>query len=332
MNFPKLGKLVTLSAKSVWLYEAQTFTPWLAGNLDLLGEALGIGELELKSTEVPAGEFRLDILAEDANGSPVLIENQFGKTDHSHLGQLITYMASQRKDATAIWIAEKIREDHRAAIDWLNSTTAEGFDFFAVEVEALQIGDSDPAPFFRVVAQPNNWSRAVDAKVAAEQDLAQRHVLRMAYWNSFADFLKIRDISFSVRRDHKDHWHEFKTGRSWFVISSTINTQKKRVGVELYIHRDPLKNAIRALEKDRQTIEQEIGEPLDWQELPGKKASRIALYRYNIDPSDESKYPEIHEWMLDKMQCFRTVFAPRVKVLKLVGDELSGEDATDELS
>jgi hypothetical protein len=329
MNFPKLGKLVTLSAKSVWLYEAQTFTPWLAENLDLLGDALGIGELELKSTEVPAGEFRLDILAEDANGNLVLIENQFGKTDHGHLGQLITYMASQRKDTTAIWIAEKVRDDHRAAIDWLNATTTDGFDFFAVEVEALKIGDSDPAPFFRVVAKPNNWSRAVDAKVAAEQYLAQRHILRMSYWNSFSEFLKSRDTTFSVRKDNKDSWHEFKTGRSWFVISATLNAQKKRVGVELYIHRDPHKNAIRALEKDRTAIEQEIGAALEWQELPGKKASRIVLYRNDVDLANEGVYNDIHEWMLDKMQRFRKVFGPLVKILKFDGDYQSDEHEPD---
>jgi len=321
MNFPKLGKLVTLSAKSVWLYEAQTFTPWLADNLDLLGETLGIGDLELKSTEVPAGEFRLDILAEDENGNPVLIENQFGKTDHNHLGQLITYMASQRKDATAIWIAEKIRDDHRAAIDWLNGITSDGFDFFAVEVEALKIGDSDPAPFFRVVAQPNNWSRAVDAKVAADQHLAEGHILRMGYWNSFSEFLKAKDPTFSVRKNNKDHWHEFKVGRSGFSISSTINTQKRRAGVELYIHRDPFKIAIKGLEKDRTDIEREISAALDWQELPGKKASRIALYRRDVDVTDDSAYADIHAWMLDKMQRFRTAFSPRIKLLDLDGED-----------
>lgn len=326
MNFPRLGKLVTLSAKSVWQYEAQTFTPWLAQNLELLGDALDIGDLELKSTEVPAGEFRLDILAEDEGGNPVLIENQFGRTDHNHLGQLITYIASQRKDATAIWIAERIREDHRAAIDWLNANTREGFDFFGVEIEALQIGDSDPAPFFRVVAQPNNWSRAVDAKVSAETELADRHIARIAYWNSFADYLAKSDTSFSVRRNNRDHWHEFRLGRTGFAISATMNTRKMRVGVELYIHRDPFKVAIRTLEADRRAIEDQIGLPLEWQELPGKKASRIALFRNNVDPSDQSQFPELHSWMLDKMQRFRTAFAKRVRELDVDGGASSEDE------
>src|SRR5262245_25285232 len=72
----------------------------------------------------------------------VVIENQFGPTDHTHLGQIMTYLAGQDGRTTVIWIAETIREEHRAAIDWLNASTIEGFNFFAVEVEALRIGNS----------------------------------------------------------------------------------------------------------------------------------------------------------------------------------------------
>ncbi|ESX96701.1 DUF4268 domain-containing protein [Mesorhizobium sp. LNJC403B00] len=329
MSFPKLGRLTTISAKAVWLHEAQTFTPWLAENLDLLGEALQIGDLELKATELPAGEFRLDILAEDESGNPVLIENQFGNTDHRHLGQLITYIASQRSDATAIWIAESIREDHRAAIDWLNSTTKEGFNFFAVEVEALKIGDSDPAPFFRVVAQPNNWVRAVDAKVSSDGELAARHKIRLAYWASFAEYLRKNDPSFAIKRQNKDHWFEFRIGRRGFAISCTISTTKSRIGVELYNHNDPLKIGIRQLALQRQAIETEIGEPLDWQELPTKKASRIALYKDGVDPANSGSYDALHAWMLDKMQRFRLAFTPRVKLLDLGGDGVGGEPDED---
>ena len=152
MVLPKLGRLQTLKATEVWGNEPQVFTPWLSQNLNLLAEALQIDELELKGTEVPAGDFRLDILAEDTEGNPVIIENQFGATDHRHLGQLISYAASQGSKMTVVWVAERFKDDHRAAIDWLNANTLEGFDFFAVEIEALKIGDSDPAPFFNVVA------------------------------------------------------------------------------------------------------------------------------------------------------------------------------------
>jgi hypothetical protein len=100
----------------------------------------------------------------------VLIENQFGPTDHSHLGQIMTYVAGQESNATIVWIAERFREEHRAAIDWLNASTIEGFNFFAVEVEALKIANSVPAPWFNVVGKPNAWSRDVTRATSSLSD------------------------------------------------------------------------------------------------------------------------------------------------------------------
>ena len=269
MNFPKLGKLVAMKAADVWGNEPQVFTPWLSENLDLLADALGLEELELKGIEVPAGDFRLDILAEDEGGNPVIVENQFGATDHRHLGQLISYLASQAGKATVVWVAEKVKDDHRAAIDWLNTNTSGDYDFFAIELEALKIGDSDPAPYFNVVAKPNNWARSVGA-VARESstgELAERHRLRMQYWASFAEFLRRSNTSFKIRRPNKDHWFEFPIGRSGIVISATISVEKwKRIGVELYLHRDPLKLGFRQLFADKEAIEREFGEALEWQQ------------------------------------------------------------------
>lgn len=325
---PKLGVLSTLRATDVWGNEPQVFTPWLSQNLGLLADALQIDELQLKGTEVPAGDFRLDILAEDGEGSPVLIENQFGNTDHKHLGQLISYLASQPAHATVVWIAERIKDDHRAAIDWLNTNTTDGFDFFAVEIEALRIGSSEPAPFFNVVAKPNNWARAVSAvtRQSSTGELAGRHHKRLAYWASFAEFLRTHRSNFNIRRPNKDHWYEFSIGRSGIKISDTISFEKKRVGVELYISNDPLKQGIRQLATDREAIEKEYGAPLEWQELPNKKASRIAEYRRDIDPNDVANFPAIHQWMLDRMGRFQRVFTGRVKSLLLSAEATSEGD------
>ena len=318
MAHPKLGSLKTLKATEVWGNEPQVFTPWLSENLDLLAQALQIDELELKGLEVAAGDFRLDILAEDSQGAPVIIENQFGATDHRHLGQLISYAASQSKPITVVWIAEKFKDDHRAAIDWLNTNTVEDLNFFAVEIEALQIGDSDPAPFFDVVAKPNEWLKAggAVAREAITGEGAARHKTRIAYWASFGEFLRAKGAPFAIRRSNKNHWFAFPIGRSGIVISATITT-RGRIGVELYLHRDPMKLGIRQLKADQSNIEAEFGGPLDWQELPGKKASRIVVYREGVDVSDLSNYEDAHAWMLEKMNAFRRVFGPRVRDLKL---------------
>jgi hypothetical protein len=141
------------------LYEDQHFTPWLSQpeNLALLAETLGLGELRLEGTEIPVGSFALDLLARDMTGGIVLIEHQFGPTDHSHLGQLMTYLAGQKDRGTVIWIAERFKEEHRAAIDWLNSNTVESYNFFGVEIEVLSINGSVPAPWFNVISKPNEW-------------------------------------------------------------------------------------------------------------------------------------------------------------------------------
>lgn len=219
------------------------------------------------------------------------------------------------------------------AIDWLNANTTDRFAFVGVEIEVLRIGDSPPAPRFSLVAKPNDWSRSVGAlsRAATSGELAERHKVRIGYWTSFAEFVKDRGARFRVRRGNKDMWHQFPIGRGGVGISATISTDKRRVGVELYFHRDDAKIGIRTLQIDRQTIEAEFGEPLDWQELPGKRASRIVVYRYDVDPSDVTTYPDLHAWMLDRMTRMRSVFADRVKRLDLSVEEaeMAEVDADD---
>src|SRR6185437_9704539 len=113
----------------------------------------------------------------------------------------------------------------------------------------------------------------------------------LPYWASFAEYLKQAGSNFRITRPNKDHWKWFSIGRSGFGLSVTISTEKDRAGVELYITNDVDKVAFNGLQAQKVEIEKEFGEPLDWQELPGRKASRIALFKYNADPSDKSQYP-----------------------------------------
>jgi hypothetical protein len=133
-----IGRLITVPVRTVWPLEDKDFTTWLAAdqNLELLSEILQLGDLKVEGTEVAVGDFWIDILARDTHGSIVIIENQFGGTDHRHLGQIITYAAGQSGPICVVWVAEYFRNEHRAPIDWLNGNTFEGINFFAVEVEA----------------------------------------------------------------------------------------------------------------------------------------------------------------------------------------------------
>lgn len=143
--------------RSAWPNEARDFTPWLADNLDVLGQAVGLA-LELRQKEYPVGRYSLDLLLQDAEGRVVAVENQLEQTDHSHLGQLLTYCAGTQAKVV-IWIARTITEEHAAALEWLNANTVTGVGFFGIQVELLRIGDSVPAPNLVVIVRPNDWTK-----------------------------------------------------------------------------------------------------------------------------------------------------------------------------
>lgn len=183
MGIVNLGRLQRVDLREAWLGEATYFTPWLAReeNLALLGDTIGL-ELELEATEKNVGPFRADILCKDtATNSYVLIENQLERTDHSHLGQLLTYAAGL-KAVTIVWIAAQITEEHRAALDWLNEVTTESVNFFGLEIELWRIGESQRAPKFNVVSQPNDWTEAVRGNTGPTANPSDSQQLYREYW------------------------------------------------------------------------------------------------------------------------------------------------------
>ena len=153
MDFAEL-KNVTL--RDVWGHEAKDFTPWLAANMERLSKEIGV-PLELEDTEVAVEQFSADIVARNpADDSRVLIENQLEGSDHTHLGQILTYLAGVQAQ-TVVWIARDFAESHRSAIRWLNDHTVESFAFFAVRVRVVQIADSPLVPLFEVLERPSTW-------------------------------------------------------------------------------------------------------------------------------------------------------------------------------
>lgn len=159
-GFPSAGHLDQVDPRTVWPHEARNFTPWLLSNADRLGEALGL-ELELTTAEHAVGGFALDLIGRDlASGQVVIIESQLADSNHTHLGQLLTYAAGTAA-ATIVWITTRLREEHRQALIWLNQQTSEDVHFFGVELQVVRIGDSAPAPLFKIVAEPNDWQKAI---------------------------------------------------------------------------------------------------------------------------------------------------------------------------
>ena len=243
----KLGKLQQVELRNIWTSEADDFTPWLAQeeNLILLGDAIGI-ELELEAQEKNVGPFRADILCKDtATDNWVLIENQLEKTDHVHLGQLLTY-ASGLKAVTIVWIAKRFTEEHRAALDWLNEITDDRFNFFGLEVELWQIGSSEVAPKFNVVSKPNDWSKTVAAGASQikNTELTDSKILQRDFWAAFSDYVKEQGSNIKTTKPLPHHWMTIAIGRSgirlnaiaslWDSVAESYSGHELRVELILF--------------------------------------------------------------------------------------------------
>jgi uncharacterized protein DUF4268 len=310
----KLGRIEHVDLRTVWTNEAEQFTPWLAQpeNLELLGEALGI-DLELEAQEKDVGPFRADILCKNTAeiDSWVVIENQIEKTDHKHLGQLLTY-ASGLRASTIVWISAKFTEEHRAAIDWLNQMVNRSARFFGLEIELWKIGDSPAAPRFNVVCKPNDWETTV--RQAAEtlttgDEGTPAQILRIKYWTAFRSYLQEHGSKLRPQKPSRNHWYSFGIGTSLANTDALIITREKKIGVDLYISHENAKAIFNDLLKEKHSIEAIIGSPLAWYELPDKKASRIALFNA-VDPYDEASWPQQFAWLRNNLEKFDEAFRP----------------------
>ena len=226
MNRDMLGRLTRVDLREIWLSEASDFTPWLAReeNLAVLADTLGI-DLELEAQEKAVGPFRADILCKDiATGAWVLVENQLERTDHTHLGQLLTY-ASGLEAVTIVWIAARFTEEHRSTLDWLNKITDESFSFFGLGVELWRIGESPAAPKFNIVSKPNDWSRSVTqaARAIDETEFSEVRLLQRDYWVAFQAVLDQSSGPFSGnRKPQAQSWMTYPIGRSGFHLGTVM--------------------------------------------------------------------------------------------------------------
>lgn len=316
---PQLGKLESIPLREAWESESSQFTPWLAmpENIALLSEALGI-ELEVTGQEQSVGAFSADILCKDTGtGQTVLIENQLERTDHTHLGQIITYAAGLNAN-TVVWISGSLREEHRAAIDWLNENTVDSLQFFGVEVELWRIGDSPFAPKFNVMSKPNDWSKTV-LTAAHNLDVAplsETKVQQQKYWAGLGEFIRRNNVNLRPQKPLPQNWTNFSIGKSGMNLAATVNSVDQEIKVELYMLNSEAKEQFKQLQENRVIIEKEIGAELEWQELPGRKAARIALYKESVDPTDEGDWLNQHKWLAEQLVKFNAVFRPLVKSLK----------------
>lgn len=319
MSTHTLGRLARIELRDIWMSESAHFTPWLAReeNLLVLSETLGL-ELELEAQEKAVGPFRADLLCKDIGTNAwVLIENQLERTDHSHLGQLLTY-ASGLEAVTIVWIAARFTEEHRSTLDWLNRITDESFRFFGVEVELWRIGDSPAAPRFNIVSKPNNWNKLVTqaARAIDEAELTDTKALQLGYWGAFGGLLMSNGGPLArERKPQPQSWMSYSIGRSGFGLNASMARPRRQVRAELYISNANAKAFFHLLHAEKSEIEAELGYALDWDELPEGRDTRISIALDATDPEEQSDWSRQHDWLAARLNDFYRVFVNRVRVL-----------------
>jgi hypothetical protein len=275
------------------------FHPWLLANADRLSEALGI-DLELEAAEHAVGGYSLDLVGRDITNDAVLIvENQLATTDHSHLGQVLTYAAGTGA-STIVWIATAFREEHRQALDWLNESTGEEAHFFGIELQLVKIGDSTAAPLFNVVAQPNDWQKQVRTATQAGA-VSGKGALYVQFWGRFIERVHAEHPEWTnAKAVGPYNWFEMKGPIKGTRISSSF-ARGDRLRHELYIDTgDGERNdeIFEHLRNRQEQVETAYGQALTWEELPSKQASRIAEYKDGCSVAESDRWDDYISWFL----------------------------------
>jgi len=289
IQLTKLTQITNL--RDIWKLETD-FSKWLAEeeNLKSLSDTIGI-ELVLIESESSVGDFSVDLFAfEEGTNKKIVIENQLEDTDHKHLGQIITYAAGKAADAI-VWIVKRARDEHRQAIEWLNQRTDENIGFFLVEIELWKIGDSLPAPRFSVVEKPNDWAKAM--KTA--EGLSDTRSILLEFWQAFKEHAAGKSefaANFKLRKANSQHWYSLSIGSSEYHLNLTALTQKKKLGVEVYIPDN--KELYSKLHAKNEEIARFLNCQLEWREAD--IACRILTQRDTDIKQEPSVWNTLFDW------------------------------------
>ncbi len=309
-----VGQLTIVPLREAFPHEALDFTTWLEANIQALSDRIGFN-LTVLEREKSVGSFNVDLVCEDEQGRLVIVENQLGRSDHDHLGKLLTYFVNL--DASvAIWVTPEIRPEHEAVIEWLNTTTGADKAFYLVSVQAVRIGDSPYAPLFTVLAGPDAELKQVGVE---KKELAERHVQRYEFWTQLLDRARARGLTlFANVSPSRERVIYAGSGIGGIGIGFII--LKSGAGVHLYIDTGDYernKAIFDTLYAQRDAIETDFGEEIDWRRLDDKQASRIVKTwsdRGTLDTVEQ--WPELQEMLIDAMVRFDGAIRPHLRRIK----------------
>ena len=308
-----IGKIKKVSLRELWEKEAKDFTKWLEENIDYLNDIIGFN-ISIESREENVGPFRVDLYGEDNNGNKIIIENQLERTDHTHLGQIITYLTNLEAK-TAIWISSDPVEEHKKAIEWLNETTPDDISFYLIQLEAIKIGDEQvAAPLFTVIKGPSKEIKQIGAE---KKKYAQRHVIRKEFWTQFINEMNKQNSLCTNVGASTDNWIPVALGMAGVSINLVVS--KRYARVEIFINRgekDENKKIFDFFFSLKGTIEKDFGDKLIWEKMENNVTSRIKYQLNGVDVSDEKDWEKMNTFLIDGVVRIHNAFKDPVRKLR----------------
>jgi hypothetical protein len=307
-----IGRIEYLPLREVWKHEEADFSKWLGENIDILSECIGL-PLDNPKREQAVGTFSADLVCISAGGKLVVIENQLTKSDHDHLGKLLTYM-SNRDASAGIWIVSECRPEHVRAVSWMNQSP--NADFYIVKVEAIRIGDSEPAPLLTMIVGPGEAGKAAGK---AEGELKELDVLRRDFWTKLLDIARTKTELHSNRNPTTDGYISAGAGKAGIQFNYCIWEHKGRV--ELYIDCGPGSeqrniDILELLLTHRADIEKAFGQELEWDSMPGRRAARVLTQTVGGYRNSKSEWTQIITHMVDAMVRLEQALKPYIRKLQ----------------
>lgn len=309
-----IQKIKRVPLRELWRKEDKDFTKWLEEHIDFLNDAIGF-DISIESREEKVGPFKVDLYGEDNFGNKVIIENQLEKTDHNHLGQLITYLTNLGANI-AIWICKEPTEEHIKAIDWLNEVSPDDISFYLIKLEAIRIGDESPAgPLFTIVKRPTTEKKQIGLE---KKEYAQRHVFREKFWTQFLAEINKKNSLFANISPSTDNWIGIGMGRGGFNLNLVIS--KKYARAEIYINRGEMeenKKAFDSLYALKDEIEKEFGGKLTWERMEDNVTSRIKHQLDGVNITNEEDWPKMNEFIIDSAERIHKAFKDPIRKIKV---------------
>lgn len=308
-----IGRIDRVSLREVWKHEAIDFTRWLEENIELLNDILDLN-LASAEREKDAGDFSVDLVAEDDKGNPVVIENQLERSNHDHLGKLITYLTAVGA-RTAIWIVSDPRPEHINAISWLNESNAASF--YLLKLEAIRIGDSEPAPLLTLIVGPSQEGREVGE---TKKQMAERYAIRRRFWEGLLDYAKTKTKLHAGISPSEYNWVSTTAGARGMQYAYALT--KHATAVVFSIDRgigaeEETRAVFDQLFSAKEEIERSFGEALKWKCLEDTRVCRIrkeiTVGGWRDDPS---KWLEAYAATVDAMIRLERALKPCVQKLR----------------